>query len=187
MIDTSAIRERFCGVGGSLSRRGRRLFAAAEAQTAGYGGIGAAARATGVARGTIGRGLKDLTNPDIPPGTLRRPGSGRRALTNTGPTPDADLRQLLEPATMGDPIRPLLWVSKSRAKLAAALCAMGHRISASSIPKLLNYRRQENRKTSEGSHNPDRDAQFEHLNAAAIATQAAGQPAISIDTKKPEI
>ena len=190
MIDASAIRERFCGVGRSLSQRGRRLFAAAEAQTAGYGGIGVAARATGVARSTIGRGLKDLTNPDILPGTLRRPGSGRPALTNTGPTLVADLRQLLEPATMGDPMRPLLWVSKSRAKLAAALCAMGHRISASSIPKLLkllNYRRQVNRKTLEGSHNPDRDAQFEHINAAAIATQAAGQPVISIDTKNKEL
>ena len=91
---------------------------------------------------------------------------------------------------MGDPMRPLLWVSKSHAKLAAALCTMGHKIAASSIPKLLgrlNYRRQVNRKTLEGSRNPDRDAQFEHINAAVIATQAAGQPVISIDTKKKEL
>ena len=97
------------------------------------------------------------------------------------------LRRLLEPATKGDPMRPLLWVSKSHAKLAAALCAMGHRIAKSSIPKLLGllqYRRQVNRKTLEGSRNPDRDAQFEHINAAVIAAQAAGQPVISVDTKK---
>jgi len=101
-----------------------------------------------------------------------------------------DLRRLLEPATKGDPMRPLLWVSKSHAKLAAALCAMGHRIAKSSIPKLLGllqYRRQVNRKTLEGSRNPDRDAQFEHINAAVIAAQAAGQPVISVDTKKKEL
>ena len=91
---------------------------------------------------------------------------------------------------MGDPMRPLMWVSKSQAKLAAALREMGHKISDSSIPKLLSlldYRRQVNRKTLEGSHNPDRNAQFEHINAAATATQAAGQPVISIDTKKKEL
>ena len=91
---------------------------------------------------------------------------------------------------MGDPMRPLLWVSKSHAKLAAGLRDMGHKIADSSIPKLLgllDYRRQVNRKTLEGSGNPDRNAQFEHINAAAIATQAAGQPVISIDTKKKEL
>ena len=101
-----------------------------------------------------------------------------------------DLRQLLQPATMGDPMRPLRWVSKSHAKLAAARCAMGHQIAKSSIPKLLDllqYRRQVNRKTLEGSRNPDRDAQFEHINAAAVAMQAAGKPVISIDTKNKEL
>ncbi len=91
---------------------------------------------------------------------------------------------------MGDPMRPLLWVSKSHAKLAAALCEIGHQIGKSSIPRLLDivgYRRQVNRKTLEGSRNPDRDAQFEHINAAVIATQAAGQPVISIDTRKKEL
>jgi hypothetical protein len=91
---------------------------------------------------------------------------------------------------MGDPMRPLLWVSKSHAKLAEALSAMGHKIKKSSIPKLLGvlkYRRQVNRKTLGGSSHPDRNAQFEHINAAVIATQAAGQPVISIDTKKKEL
>ena len=91
---------------------------------------------------------------------------------------------------MGDPMRPLMWVSKSHAKLAAALREMGHKIADSSLPKLLGlleYRRQVNRKTLEGSHNPDRNAQFEHINATAAATQAAGQPVISIDTKKKEL
>ena len=91
---------------------------------------------------------------------------------------------------MGDPMRPLMWVSKSHAKLAAALRAMGHQIATAASPNcwaLLKYRRQVNRKTLEGSHNPDRNAQFEHINAAVIATQAAGKPVISVDTKKKEL
>ena len=190
MVDASAIGERYAAVRRSLDERGRRLFVAAEARTAGHGGISAAARATGIARSTIGRGLKDLDDPGALSGVVRRPGSGRHALTVTDPTLLEDLRRLLEPATMGDPVRPLLWVSKSHAKLAAALCAMGHQIGKSSIPKLLGllkYRRQANRKTLEGSRNPDRDAQFEHINAAVISTQTAGQPVISIDTKKKEL
>jgi hypothetical protein len=190
MINVSAIRERFAAVGRDLNERSRRLFAAVEARTAGYGGITAAAQATGVARSTIGRGLKDLDDPGPLPGVVRRPGSGRPALTAADPTLLEALRQLLEPATKGDPMRPLRWVSKSHAKLAAALCAMGHQVSKSTIPKLLEqlqYRRQVNRKTLESSSNPDRDAQFEHINAAVIAAQAAGQPVISIDTKKKEM
>jgi hypothetical protein len=190
MVDASVIRARFAAVGGGLNERSRRLLAAAEAKTAGYGGIAAASRATGIARSTIGRGLKDLADPGSLSGEVRRPGSGRPTLTRTDPGLLENLRQLLEPATMGDPMRPLMWVSKSHAKLAAALREMGHEIGESSIPKLLGllkYRRQMNRKTLEGSRNPDRDAQFEHINAAVIATQAADQPVISIDTKKKEL
>jgi DNA-binding phage protein len=189
MTERSAIRERFSAVCHSLNERSRRLFAAAEARTAGYGGVSAAALATGVARSTIGRGLKDLKNPDALSGVVRRRGGGRLALTDTDTTLLEDLRRLVEPSTIGDPMRPLLWVSKSRVKLATALCAMGHRISASSIPKLLErlkYRRQVNRKSLESSHNTDRNAQFEHINAAVLAMQAAGQPVISVDTKRKE-
>jgi hypothetical protein len=190
MIDASSIYERYAAVGRNLNERARRLFAAAEARTAGYGGIAAASRATGLAPSTIGRGLKDLEDPGSLSGEVRRPGGGRSALTAKDPSLLEDLRQLLEPATMGDPMRPLRWVSKSHAKLAAALSGMGHQIGKSSIPKLLDllgYRRQVNRKTLDGSHNADRDAQFEHINAAVLAMQAAGKPVISIDTKKKEL
>jgi Rhodopirellula transposase DDE domain len=184
------IRARFTAVERDLNERSRRLLAAAEAQTAGYGGIAAASRATGIARSTIGRGLKDLAQPGSLSGEIRRPGGGGPTLIEKDPTLLENLHRLVEPATMGDPMRPLMWVSKSHAKLAAALREMGHKIADSSIPKLLDllkYRRQVNRKTLEGGHNPDRNAQFEHINAAAIATQAAGQPVISIDTKKKEL
>jgi hypothetical protein len=134
--------------------------------------------------------LKDLAGPGALHGAVRCPGGGQPALTARDPTLLEDLRGVLEPATMGDPMRPLKWVSKSHAKLAATLREMGHKIAKSSIPNLLDfleYRRQVNRKTLEGSHNPDRNAQFEHINAAVIATQAAGQAVISIDTKKKEL
>jgi hypothetical protein len=131
--------------------------------------------------------LKDLAEPGSLSGGVRRPGGGGPTLIEKDPTLLEDLLRLVEPATMGDPMRPLMWVSKSHTKLATALREMGHKIADSSVPKLLGllkYRRQVNRKTLEGSHNPDRNAQFEHINAAVIATQAAGQPVISIDTKK---
>ena len=190
MIDTLVIRARFTAVERDLNERSRRLLAAAEAKTAGFGGIKAASLATGMARSTIGRGLKDLAAPDTLAGEVRRPGGGGPTLTEKDPKLLENLRHLVEPATMGDPMRPLMWVSKSHAKLAAALRGMGHKVADSSIPKLLGllkYRRQVNRKTLEGSHNPDRNAQFEHINAAVTATQAAGQPVISIGTKKKEL
>jgi hypothetical protein len=136
------------------------------------------------------RGAKDLLAGSSPTPRIRREGAGRPTSSTVDPTVLEDLRGLVEPATMGDAVRPLLWVSKSRAKLAAALREMGHEITANSVPKLLEalkYRRQVNRKTLEGSHNPDRNAQFEHINATVLATQAAGQPVISIDTKKKEL
>jgi hypothetical protein len=190
MIDTPLIRERFTAVEKELDERSRRLLVAAEAKTAGYGGIAAAHQATGIARSTIGRGLRDLADPASLVGEVRRPGGGCPTLLHKDPALLESLQRLVEPATMGDPMRPLMWVSKSHAKLAAALRDMGHKVADSSIPKLLGllkFCRQVNRKTLEGSHNPDRNAQFEHINAAVIATQAAGQPAISIDTKKKEL
>ena len=101
-----------------------------------------------------------------------------------------DLKRLVEPATLGDPVRPLLWVSKSLDKLASALAAMGHSISPNSVRKLLaeiGFSRQVNRKAIEGASHPDRNAQFEYINAELLAAQAAGQPVISVDTKKKEL
>jgi DNA-binding phage protein len=186
MIDEISIRRRYETMCSRLDERERRLFVAAEARAAGYGGVSAVARATGIARSTINRGLRDLEALDCV-GKVRRAGGGRRSLTQTDPTLLEDLLRLLEPATLGDPMRPLMWVSKSHAKLALALRDMGHSVSASRIPQLLErlgYRRQVNRKTKEGSHHPDRNAQFEHINAQVVAFQSAGQPVISVDTKK---
>ena len=190
MIDETAIRDRFEAMRVRLDERERRLFAAAEARSAGYGGVSAVARATGIARSTIDRGLKDLAAPDRAGSKVRRSGGGRPALTRADPTLLEDLRGLLESTTLGDPTRPLIWVSKSHAKLALALEGLGHRVSATRIPQLLErlgYRRQVNRKSLEGGHHVDRNAQFEHINAQVEAFQAAGQPVISVDTKKKEL
>ncbi len=157
MIDESLLRARYEALRSSLNERGRRLNAAAEAKAAGYGGIAAAARATKVARSTIGRGLKDLQDPGSLTGKVRRKGGGGPLLTTKDPTLLADLQRLLEPATMGDPMRPLVWVSKSHEKLATALRQMGHKVSSSTVPKLLRelkYCRHYNRKTKESGKHP---------------------------------
>ena len=190
MIDETAIRARYVAIKDQLDERGRRLFVAAEKIAAGYGGTAAVSRATGVAHSTIIRGTKDLLTAPAAPNRVRRKGAGRPALSQSNPAVLEDLRRLVEPATMGDPMRPLLWVSKSLEKLASALRTLNHAVSANTVGKMLmtlGYSRQVNRKTKEGSHHPDRDGQFQHINRQVMALQAAGQPVISVDTKKKEL
>jgi len=190
MIDTQSIRRRWDADGSKRDERGRRLFAASEVRAAGRGGLVAVSEITGLARSTIERGLKDLDAPPLQPGQVRREGGGPKPLTERDATLLLDLKRLVEPATLGDPVRPLLWVSKSLDKLTRALAGMGHAISPNSVRKLLTelgYSRQANRKADEGSHHPDRNAQFDYINAEVVAAQAAGQPVISVDTKKKEL
>jgi hypothetical protein len=190
MIDTLAIRRRWEADGSKRDERGRRLFAASEVRAAGRGGLAAVSSITGLARSTIGRGLKDLDATPLPVGQVRREGGGPRLLTERDPTLLADLKRLVEPVTRGDPVRSLLWVSKSLDKLASALGELGHSVSPNSVRKLLTeigFSRQVNRKAYEGASHPDRNAQFEYINATVIAAQAAGEPVISVDTKKKEL
>src|SRR3954465_12980633 len=190
MIDEKPIALRFEAVRPWLDERARRLHVAAEENSVCHGGVAARVPATGVPRSPTGRGLKDLRDATPVHGRMRRPGAGRRKLTAKDPTLLTDLEKLLEPATMGDPMGWLRWGSKSHDKLATALCEMGHQVSASSLPKLLEalgYRRHVNRKTKDGGSHPDRDAQFECINAKAREFQAAGQPVIAVDTKKKEL
>src|SRR4249920_664740 len=191
MIDSHAIRLRWEADGSKRDERGRRVFAASEARAAGWGGVAAVAEITGLARSRIIRGLKDLDGPALEPGRIRRAGGGRHRVTATDSTLLGELKRLVEPATMGDPMRPLTWVSKSREKLACELNASGHAVSPNTVGRLLvdelEYSRQVNRKTLEGASHPDRNAQFEHINAQVIAAQSAGQPVISVDTKKKEL
>src|SRR5208282_966477 len=175
MIDEDAIRYRWDMVGSKLDERGRRMFAAGEVRTASRAGL---------ARSTINRGEDDLDGEELPKGRVRRAGAGRKAVAARDPGLVPALKRLLEPATLGDPMRPLLWVSKSMDKLAAILTGMGHPISADTVRKelvKLGFSRQYNRKAEEGSKHPDRNAQFEHINAKVVAAQAKSQPVISVD------
>jgi hypothetical protein len=190
MIDTQAVWQRWDADGSKRDERGRRLFAASEVRAAGWGGLAAVSDITGLARSTIERGLKDLDAPPLAPGHVRREGGGPRQLTERDPMLLQDLKRIVEPATLGDPVRPLLWVSKSLDKLATTLTGMGHQISPNSVRKLLTdigFSRQANRKAEEGSSHPDRNAQFEYINDKVLVAQAAGQPVISVDTKKKEL
>ena len=190
MIDEDAIRQRWEAVGCKLDERGRRLFAAGEVRTAGWGGLAVVSKITGLARSTVNRGEDDLDAERLPKGRVRRAGGGRRAVCENDPGLVPALERLVAPATLGDPMRPLIWVSKSMEKLAATLTEMGHPISADTVRKelvKLGFSRQSNRKAEEGSKHPDRNAQFEHINAKVITAQAQQQPVISVDTKKKEL
>ncbi|HSI06290.1 MAG TPA: ISAzo13 family transposase [Myxococcota bacterium] len=190
MIDWAGIGLRWEADGSKRNERGRRVFAASEARAAGRGGVAAVSQITGLARSTIGRGLKDLDAPFPADGRVRREGGGPRPLTDRDASLLADLERLVEPVTRGDPERPLLWASKSCDKLAAALCDMGHAVSPNTVRKLLTrlgFSRQANRKADEGSRHPDRNAQFEHINKKVLAAQGVVEPVISVDTKKKEL
>ena len=191
MIDSSAIRERFAALSRHLRERDRRLWAASEARAAGYGGIAAVSAATGIAASTIGRGLKELASADtLDVGRVRRRGGGRQPLVKKDATFLADLLALVDPSERGDPMSPLRWTCKSLSQLAAALAAKGHRVGRTVVGELLHQQKfslQANRKTREGDSHPDRDAQFVHINDTVAAALAAGEPVISVDTKKKEL
>jgi hypothetical protein len=192
VIDEAAIGDRFRALAGELNERQRRLWAGAEALSHGRGGQVAVVRATGLSHETVRRGMREIeAGETIEPGRVRRAGGGRKALTETDPTLLADLRALVEGDARGDPESPLLWTAKSARHLARALKEQGHRIHFASVAKLLReelgYSLQANRKTLEGASHPDRDAQFRHINETVTASLAAGQPAISVDTKKKEL
>jgi hypothetical protein len=192
VIDVASIKLRYEALSPVLDERGRRRFAAAEALPAGWGGIATVSEATGIARSTIGYGLRELRGEASASafGGIRRKGAGRKPLTQTDPTLLGDLERLVDPATRGDPMSPLKWTSKSLRNLASALCAMGHRVGhdvVGTLLKTLGYSLQGNRKTIEGSSHVDRDAQFQHIARTVKDAITAGQPAISVDTKKKEL
>jgi hypothetical protein len=191
VVDEVAIGGKFRALAGELNERQRRLWAASEARAAGRGGIAATARATGISVPTIRKGIAELESGErLDAGRVRRRGGGRHALVDVDPTLLKDLERLVEAGCRGDPESLLVWTSKSVRHLAAGLRERGHSAHFTTVAKLLGllgYSLQANVKTREGSSHPDRDAQFEHINTVAKAALAAGQPVISVDTKKKEL
>ena len=190
MVDEDPIGDRFRALASELNERQRRLWAAAEARSAGRGGVGVVHRATGIAESTIRRGLKDLDAEPLSPGAVRRAGGGRKAATEADPELAAALEALVEPVTAGDPMSLLRWTSKSVRHLAVQLADAGHAVHFTTVAKLLRqmgYTLQANAKEREGSQHPDRDPQIRFIDRTAKRFVRRRQPVISVDTKKKEL
>ena len=191
-MDLKTLRRKYRGLRSVLTERSRRVWAASEALALGHGGIGLVEAATGISRSTISRGIRELDTPGVtlPADRTRRPGGGRKRTVDTDDELAADLDTLVEPTASGDPDSPLRWTSKSVRRLATELQAMGHTVSYRLVAQLLkaaDYSLQANRKTREGPQHPDREAQFQYLNAQVRRFQRQHRPAISVDTKKKEL
>jgi hypothetical protein len=193
----STVRQKYEAIAPLLHEKARRCWAACEALSLGRGGISLVAAATCLSRPTIRRGIAEIQagnhdsvgpRPNRP--HIRQPGGGRHSIAEADGTLIRDLKRLIDPATRGDPMSPLLWTCKSTRTLADALIEMGHDLSHQTVGRLLvdlGYSLQANRKTEEGKDHPDRNAQFEHINAQVRSFQRRGQPVVSVDTKKKEI
>jgi Rhodopirellula transposase DDE domain len=199
-MDTPAIvanvRQKFELLRPIMTERMRRQWAASEALALPRGGLTLVAQATGLSRTTIWTGVRELQGPAIAPlppsdpRRCRRRGGGRHLVEVNDPRVLEDLERLVDPATRGDPMSPLRWTCKSTRKLAEELQAQGHELSHQTVALLLQslgYSLQANRKTREGNGHPDRNAQFEFINARVLAYQKRHQPVISVDTKKKEL
>jgi hypothetical protein len=191
-----AVRRKFELLRPLMNERMLRHWAASEALTLQRGGVTLVAHATGLSRTTIWAGLRELRGTDqtsaddLPPERVRHAGAGRPFLKQVDPALVTDLKALVEATTRGDPQSPLLWTCKSTRNLAAELKTEGHHVSYRTVASLLHdldYSLQANRKTREGSSHPDRNAQFEHISRQVRAFQQAGQPVVSVDSKKREL
>jgi hypothetical protein len=191
VVGEEAIAARYLSVAPLLDERARRLLAGSEALAFGRGGVAAVARATGLARTTVARGVADVRAGErVARGRIRRPGAGRPPIEERDPTLRADLEALIEPTTRGDPESPLRWTTRSVRNLAAALRRGGHAVSHQTVAELLRemgYSLQANRKTLEGASHPDRDAHFRHIAEAVQLQLSLGEPVVSVDTKKKEL
>jgi transposase len=191
VADVKAIAARYEALKPLLDERMRRLLAAAESQAIGKGGISLVSRTTGISRPVIRQGIAELKEPSLlAVGRIRRQGGGRKKAIDKDSGLKSDLEALLESSTRGDPQAPLRWTCKSVRQLTAELGRMKHQVSRQVVADLLHqlgYSLQANRKTTEGTNHPDRNAQFEHLNAKVKWCLQRQQPVISVDTKKKEL
>ena len=191
MTAAERIQRKYAVLAAHLNERARRVWAATEAEGLGYGGISLVARTTGISRRAIHRGLRELEgSAAAPPDRIRRPGGGRKAVVDQQPDFADQLEHLVEPLTRGDPESPLRWTCKSVRLLADELVQQGIQVGRQTVAtqlRALGYSLQGGRKTVEGKQHPDRNAQFEHINARVTKEMKATNPVISVDTKKKEL
>ena len=186
------IQTRITGVLSHLNERQRRIYLGAEAQSLGWGGVTKIHQLSGVNRQTIADGLRELGSKSVQAdkkGRIRKKGGGRKKEVEKHPQLLLDMIEIVIPHIMGDPEKPLIWCSKSVRKIKKVLEEQGYSISHETIRKImriLGFSLQSNKKTKEGGDHPDRDAQFEHINAVSKEFLAAGDPVISVDCKKKE-
>jgi len=189
-VTEAALAGMFATVMPLLDERQRRLLAGAQARALGRGGIEAVVRAAGMSRTTVQKALREMDSGVEPPARIRRPGAGRKRLTDKDPSLLSELDAMVEPLARGDPMCPLRWTSKSTGNLADALGNLGHQVSPDTVGRLLvgmEYSLQATAKQREGDQHPDRDAQFVYLSERVGDHLRAGEPVISVDTKKKEV
>jgi len=194
-LTVERIRRKYLALSPLMDERIRRQWAASEAAVVGWGGVSAVSMATGLARNTIAVGIAELeyrrAHPREPVDVrIRRPGGGRKPLSQTDPGLQQALEALVDPVTRGHPESPLRWTCKSTSKLAEELGRQNHPVTDRTVAALLKqagYSLQANRKTQEGSSHPDRNAQFEYINRQVMICQRERQPVVSVDTKKKEL
>jgi transposase len=190
VIGAGGLAQKFALIWPHLNERARRMMAGSEARQLGHGGVSIVSRACGLSRVTIAKAVRELDEPPLEAGRVRRPGGGRRSLVEADPELPDTLERLVEPLARGDPESPLRWTSKSTRALASELRDQNRPISHETVAQLLRdmgYSLQSNRKTEEGNDHPDRDAQFRHINEQVRAALGRGQPVVSVDTKKKEL
>ena len=184
------LRRKFRSAWPHLDERTRRIMAATEAMSLGYGGVSVVARACGLSRKAIRKGIVELQRGEPLVGRVRRPGAGRKPITESDPRLVQILESLIDEQTRGDPESPLRWTCKSTRLIAQELASKKHPISHVKVAQILHgldYSLQGTRKTEEGEDHPDRDAQFRHINRAVKRCLRQGLPVISVDTKKKEL
>lgn len=183
-------REKYLRISESLDELSRRLWAANESMSIGYGGVAVVSMATGISKPTIEKGIHEIRESDYPRDRIRRKGGGRKELSQKEPGLIRDLRKLIEPSVSGDPQSSLLWVSRSLRRISEEMGNTGYAVSHAKVGNLLHdmgFRLKGNRKTREGRSHPDRNEQFKHINDRAIEFMGNNEPVISVDAKKKEL
>ena len=173
-----------------LDERRRRLLVGATAVMLGRGGRTKVAELSGVSRPTVAKGANEIETGAEVFGRQRSPGGGAKPAVETQPGLFEALDALVDPQTRGSPVSSLRWTSKSTYQLADELVRQGYRVSAELVRRLLHqmgYSLQAPAKQKEGTTHPDRNAQFAYLNSRVTPHLRAGEPVISVDTKKKEL
>jgi hypothetical protein len=184
----SGLKRKFRSAWPRLDERTRRIMAGSEAASLGYGGVSLVGRACGLSRKAIAKGIREIQRGSPPlVGRIRRPGAGRKSITQSDPRLVQTLEELINDQTRGDPESALRWICKSTRAIARELGKQKHPVSHMKIAQILHdldYSLQSNRKTEEGADHPDRDAQFRHINATVKKCLRQGIPVISVDNRE---